>query len=56
MYEPARVRSRTTRIGSSGCATRRSIQTKEARIATPAARLAIVIGSPQPLLSALENP
>ena len=50
------MRSSTTRIGSNGWATRHSIHTNRPMIATPAARLAIVIGSPQPLVSALENP
>jgi len=55
-YAPPRLRSRTTRSGSSGLATRRSISTKAASRTAPAPRHASVTVAPQPAVSAFENP
>ena len=48
----ARVRFVKTRTGSSGCSTRRSRVRKIPISATPAAKVAMVSGSPQPSVPA----
>jgi hypothetical protein len=53
---PPRLRSRITRIGSSGCDDRTSITTNATSSAAAATRYATVIGASQPSVLALVKP
>jgi hypothetical protein len=56
MYAPPRVRSSTTRIGSSGCAVRVSTTTKPTSSTSPAAMKPSVLVAVQPSVSAVPRP
>ena len=54
--DPPRLRSRTTRIGSSGCAARCSMTTKATRSTAAAPNKESVTVEPQPSVPALVKP
>ena len=55
-YAPPRLRSRTTRIGRSGCGVRSSMITKVISRAAAPTSMATVSGAPQPSVAATVNP